>query len=106
VATTTSNIGVALDAMGKHADAMAYHKRALDWHRRAQGGDHPAVATDLNNLAWAEMVAGSEAESDELWEEALRVLEASLGPEHPELVEMLRYSANALRRRGRYSDAA
>jgi tetratricopeptide (TPR) repeat protein len=74
---------VYLQMHARAADARPLAERALAIDEAALGPDHPAVATDLNNLALIVQDLGLAGEARRLAERALAITEAALGPDHP-----------------------
>ncbi len=69
------------------------------------GPDHPAFATDLNNLALLYYDQGKYAQAEPLHRRALAIRETALGPEHPQVATSLENYADLLRATGRSADA-
>jgi tetratricopeptide (TPR) repeat protein len=82
VATTVSNLGGVLHALGDLAGARAAFERALTIDEAAYGPDHPSVATTVNNLGSVLQGLGDLAGARAAFEWALRIFEAHLGAEH------------------------
>jgi len=87
------------------ADARPLAERALAIDEAALGPDHPAVATDLNNLAWILRDLGLAGEARPLAERALAITEAALGPDHPTVAIRLNALALILRDLGLAGEA-
>jgi tetratricopeptide (TPR) repeat protein len=114
VATSLNNLAALYDAQGKYAEAEPLYQRALKISEAALGPHHPNVATSLNNLAvlyyaqgkaqiiptlrpYANLAAlydaqafydaqGKYAEAEPLYQRALKIREAALGPHHPNTI--------------------
>jgi hypothetical protein len=71
---------------GRADQALLLCERGLSIRREALGDRHPGVATALGNLArvW-EQAHGEFGKARALRMEALGILEAALGPEHPQV---------------------
>ena len=78
-------------------DAKALLERALAIDEAAYGPDHPAVATDLNNLALILRDLGQPEAARPLQERALAIDEAAYGPDHPAVATDLNNLALILR---------
>jgi len=52
------------------------------------GGEHPSVATSLNNLALLLKAQGKYGEAEPLYRRAVRICEQSLGASHPNTITM------------------
>ncbi len=72
--------------MGRATDALPLYARALAIHEAAYGPDHPAVVTDLNNLAGALQDLGRATDALPLLQRALAIAETVYGPDHPSVV--------------------
>ncbi len=108
---------------GESAKALAFFEEDLRITRAAMGPDHPAVAEALSNVGVAQTVpagalfaaaSGSErppqdlgkhAEALAVLEEALRIQEATLGPDHIDTATTLNHIGNVRLAQGRHSDA-
>ena len=64
-------------------------------------GDHPDVATSLDNLAVLYDAQGKYAEAEPLHQRSLAIWEKALGPEHPDVAQSLENYAGLLRDTGR-----
>jgi tetratricopeptide (TPR) repeat protein len=65
------------------------------WAAAELGPEHPAVAQALTRQAWCEARLGQESRACRLYGRALRVLEASVGPDHRDAIELAGYLAAA-----------
>ena len=72
---------------------------------RALGPDHPAVATDLNNLAVLYIAQGDTTKAEPLYQRALAIDEKALGSKHPSLATDLKNYAVLLRKLNRIPEA-
>lgn len=52
---------------------------------KALGPDHLEVAASLNNLAVLLKTAGADEEAEALYSRSIRIKEAALGPNHPQV---------------------
>jgi CHAT domain-containing protein/tetratricopeptide (TPR) repeat protein len=64
---------------GNYAEAEALFRELLATHRRLLSGDHPRIATSLEDLAYVLYERGDYAEAEDLYREALAMRRA-LGP--------------------------
>jgi len=64
------------------------------------------VATGLNNLARFLRAAGNYAEAEPLFKRALSITERALGPDHPDVANVLENYADLLRDTERAQEAA
>ena len=83
VATTSSNLGMVLDAKGEFEAAQALHREALDVRRRLLGDEHPDVAASLNNLAAVLEMQGEYEAAEPLYRDSLKIRRKVLGKDHP-----------------------
>jgi hypothetical protein len=58
-------------------------QRGLEIDERSYGPDHPAVATDLNNLAQLLQAMNRLNEAEPFMRRALETFERTLGADHP-----------------------
>lgn len=72
-------------------------RRALAIDERSYGSDHPAVGSDLNNLATLLQATNRLSEAEPLMRRAVAIVETSLGLEHPNTVIVMRNYAELLR---------
>ncbi len=77
-----SNYGMTLQRLGEDEAARDALQRALELKRKTLGEQHISVASTLNNLAPLEK---SPAERIARYREAIAIVEAQLGPNHPRL---------------------
>ena len=95
-----NNIALVLNSQGKYPEALEMHQNVLRVRVAILGPDHPDVATTKvlrffkiffglmhvcllqNNIGAVYHAQGKFPEALEVWEEALRVRVATLGPEH------------------------
>lgn len=75
------------DANGNAREAERFYRRALELKDRT--GDPYAAAEGRFQLAEFYNRHDRHAEAEPLWEEAIRIREAALRPDHPELSELL-----------------
>ena len=78
-----NNVGKALAEQGRHAAARPYFERALPIAAAAHGAQSSAYARILSNAADAMLGAGERQEAEALYRQALAVLLANDGPDHP-----------------------
>jgi tetratricopeptide (TPR) repeat protein len=69
------------------------------------GGDHPAVATSLNNLAVLYHDQLRYADAEPLYQRALAIREKTLGRDHPDVATSLNNLAVLYHDQLRYTDA-
>ncbi len=90
---------------GHYSDAVPLAQRVLAIEESSLGGNHPAVATSLNNLAFLYVKEGRYADVEPLYQRALAIRETALGPHHPDVAGSLNNLASFYRNRGLYADA-
>jgi CHAT domain-containing protein/lipopolysaccharide biosynthesis regulator YciM len=69
------------------------------------GGDHPDVATSLNNLAVLYLKLGRYGDAEPLYQRSLVISEKAKGRDHPDVAISLNNLAELYRNQGRYADA-
>lgn len=88
-----------------YATARVNHERTLRIREDILGGDHPQVATSLNNLAFLYTELGLFSQALPLYERCISVWEKALGPDHPTLASGLHNLAMRHLSQGRYGEA-
>ncbi|MFO8006598.1 MAG: FxSxx-COOH system tetratricopeptide repeat protein [Candidatus Brocadiia bacterium] len=92
--------GVHLRSRALLSQARNAHQRALKVDLEAYGPDHPAVATDLNNLATVLKEQGDLEGAKEKLERALKVDLEAYGPDHRAVARDLNNLATVLQDQG------
>ena len=82
IAVLTSSRGVALRRLGRYEEALGSYERALAMQEIAYGGDHPDLASTLNNLANVLVQLGDYSRARRAHERALAIRMQFLGPDH------------------------
>jgi tetratricopeptide (TPR) repeat protein len=90
---------------GRYSEAIPLVQRALAIQEKIRGPNHPAVATQLNNLAALYDYQGRHANAKPLLKRSLAMREKTLGPNHPDVANSLNNLAEAYRKQGRFTDA-
>ncbi len=72
-----------LQTEGKYAEAEPLYRAAIKIDKKVLGKEHPAVATDYNNLALLLKEEGKYAEAEPLFRQSIEIAEKVLGKEHP-----------------------
>ena len=91
--------------MGKTGEALLLFEEALEMRRRLFPGDHPDVATSLNNLSYLLSSVGRASEARLLLEKALKMRRRLFPGDHPAVASSLNNLAGVLRALGRAGDA-
>jgi len=104
-ANLLNKIGLYCHGRAFYAKAEPLYRRSLKIREEQLGGDHPDVATGLNNLAGLLRAQGKYAEAEPLYRRALKILEEQLGSEHPNVASCLNNLAELLRAQGKYAEA-
>ncbi|MCP3166045.1 serine/threonine-protein kinase [Myxococcus qinghaiensis] len=105
LADVLTGMGVALNALGRHAEAEQHHARALALVVAVYGREHPLGAVLLNNVATALRLQGKVSEAVARHGEALDHSERVFGVEHSN-TSMIRVNlGDALARRGQLGEA-
>ena len=92
-------------AQGRYEEAEPLFQRSLEIKEKALGGDHPDLATTLNNLALLYSDQGRYEEAEPLYQRSLEIYEKALGDDHPDLGRTLSNLAQLYRVQGRYEEA-
>ena len=90
---------------GKYDEAVELCRRVLVIYEKILGGEHPNVATLLNNIAGAHKAKGNYAKAEPLFRRALTIEEKALGGEHPDVAISLNTLAELYRLQGDYAKA-
>ncbi|HEY5922741.1 MAG TPA: serine/threonine-protein kinase [Kofleriaceae bacterium] len=105
VATASTNLGLAINGLGKLAEAEKLHRSALATFTTVYGPNHPRTAAVHNNLGMVLQGMEKYEESRVQFKTAVDVLSAALGPEHQSLAGLLSNLALAEGGVGRREDA-
>jgi serine/threonine-protein kinase len=90
-----------------HLDqAEALNRQVLEMDRRLRGSGHPHVADDLLNLAAIESSRGRHGDAEQLDRDAVAILTAWYGADHPETASAMTILAQALTFQRRQLDEA
>ena len=100
-----SALGESLRALADWTEAEHVMKRVLTLDERTYGTEHPAVATDLNNLALLLLDTNRFAEAEPLMRHALAIKEKRYGKEYPEVAINLSSLAQLLQATNRLAEA-
>ncbi|MCZ2398791.1 MAG: serine/threonine-protein kinase [Phycisphaerae bacterium] len=108
IAAVLSSLGALHRERGQHAEAEAVLREALELKRRALGRDNRLVADAEGALVEVlnELDGSSTDEVSDLWNDAIRIYEMELGPEHRTTVRALCSYATWLYNKKRYEQAA
>ena len=90
---------------GRSAEAISLAQQALAIREKALGGDHPAVAESLNNLAALYENQGRYSDAEPLYVRSLAINEKALGADHPDVALVLNNLALLYYNQGRYAEA-
>ncbi|OBQ03244.1 tetratricopeptide repeat protein, partial [Anabaena sp. AL09] len=77
------NLAIFYQSQGRYSEAEPLFLDALEMRMRLFTGDHPDVATGLNNLASLYKSQGKYSEAEPLYLEALAMSKRMLGTNHP-----------------------
>ena len=88
---------------GKYTEAIPLAEKALAIREKVLGGEHPDVATSLNNLALLYDSQGNYTKAEPLYTRALAILEKVLGKEHPDVALSLNNLGRLYREQGNYT---
>ena len=90
---------------GDYRGAEPPCQRALTIYEAVLGGQHPDVATSLNNLAALYDAQGRYSEAEPLYQRALTIYEAVLGGQHPHVAIIREHYTALLRATNRNEEA-
>ncbi|HIK12749.1 MAG TPA: tetratricopeptide repeat protein [Oscillatoriaceae cyanobacterium M33_DOE_052] len=90
---------------GKYAEAIIIVQQALNLALSLYQGDHPNVATSLNDLAVLYYSQGRYEQAEPLYEEALAMTKRLFQGDHPNVATSLSNLAELYRSQGRYEKA-
>jgi tetratricopeptide (TPR) repeat protein/CHAT domain-containing protein len=96
---------VELYHQGKFDDAVIVAEQALELTLSLNHGDHPAVATSLNNLAELYRSQGRYEQAEPLYEQALDMIKRLFNGDHPAVATSLNNLAGLYYSQGRYEQA-
>jgi len=86
--------------LGDHSEAERHWKAKLDFEMNM------GLNRSLENLAMLYQAQGKYTEAQPLFERSLAMMEKTLGPEHPDLMESLKNYTALLQKMGRDAEAA
>lgn len=81
-----NNLSIAYAYGGKTDEAVRYAQKVVDEYRELYTADHPKYANALTNLAFAYSKKKDYVKALEYSQEAVKIFEAALGPEHDALM--------------------
>ncbi|NTW55105.1 MAG: toll/interleukin-1 receptor domain-containing protein [Chlorobaculum sp.] len=103
---------ILLNSMGLYYHGRAFYVKTEPLYRRSLkiceeqlGGEHPNVASSLNNLAALLDDQGKYAEAEPLYRRALKIDEKALGTDHPGVATDLNNLSGLLTTQGKYAEA-
>ena len=102
---TLSNLGWALDMLGRQQEAEKYLRRALEIDERERPEDKHSLAVRCNNLQACLRDQGRLSEAEPYCRRALELSTQALGGEHPDTVVCLGWLANLLWKKGDHVEA-
>jgi tetratricopeptide (TPR) repeat protein len=88
LATAVNNLGMLYHSQDRHDLAEQYYKQSLNIHEEADSVDSIDYAATLNNLADIYYTKGSLSDAKPLYERSLIIMETTLGPRHPNVIEV------------------
>ncbi|WP_255347786.1 tetratricopeptide repeat protein, partial [Gloeocapsa sp. PCC 73106] len=93
------------EGQGLYRLAEPWGKKCLEVCQALFSGDHPYVATSLNNLANLYYSQSRYSEAEPLYSEALEMRRRMFSGDHPDVATSLNNLANLYKSQGRYSEA-
>jgi tetratricopeptide (TPR) repeat protein len=100
-----SQTAIELYHQGKYAEAINFATKALEIVRTIWLGDHPNIATSLNNLAGFYCSQGRYKEAESLYQQALKLYKRLYKDNHPDVATSLNNLAVFYCSQGRYEEA-
>jgi serine/threonine protein kinase/tetratricopeptide (TPR) repeat protein len=100
-----ATLGNVYSDLGDYTRAEAMHREALALRRQLLGGEHPDVATALNDLAEVHYQQSKYREAEALSRDSLALRQMAFGESHPAIAQSCDNLAEALRKQGKYSEA-
>ncbi|HEY4033613.1 MAG TPA: toll/interleukin-1 receptor domain-containing protein, partial [Ktedonobacteraceae bacterium] len=114
-ATTLDNLALLYRSQGKYEQAELLYQRTLTIKEKVWGtsrpselhldlvnGEHPEIATTLNNLALLYCDQSKYEQAEPLYQRALTITEEKLGAEHSSTATIVDNLANLYRSQGKY----
>nr|MBW4689151.1 tetratricopeptide repeat protein [Komarekiella atlantica HA4396-MV6] len=98
-------IGRFYEGQGLYKLAESWNEQCLNVCQALFDGDHPDVATSLNNLAELYRSQGRYSEAEPLYTQALEMRRRLFDGDHPDVATSLNNLAGLYRSQGRYSEA-
>ena len=105
LSTTLSNLGWALQELGRHAEAEKYLRRALEIDERSPMLNEGLLTVRCNQLAGCLTALGRSTEAGQYAKRSLELSERAFGPEHPRTLACLGWVAALMYNRGDQSAA-
>jgi tetratricopeptide (TPR) repeat protein len=83
--------GNSFSSRGEYDRAAEAYQKAIDADTQQFGADSPRIAIDVLNLAWLyrDRIESKRSQAEPLFERALAIREKSLGPDAPQVAEVL-----------------
>ena len=105
LANTLLEIANPLVALGRYDEATVVLEQALAIAIETDGPDHPIVSAIENTMGVRDHFAGDSRSAEVHWRRAYAIMEAALGPDHPELFYSLGNLSEAMRDQGKFDEA-
>jgi tetratricopeptide (TPR) repeat protein len=105
LASTKTFLGRAFQMDAQWPQAESCFRAALELDRSALGEDHPAIATDMSDLASLLKETNRHKEAEPLYRGALAINERTFRPDHPRVATDLNNLAGLLRGTNRLEEA-
>jgi tetratricopeptide (TPR) repeat protein len=105
LANTLLEIANPLVSLGRYDEADEVLRQALAIAIETDGPDHPIVSAIENTMGVRAHFAGDAQTAEVHWRRAYAIMEAALGPDHPELFYSLGNLSEAMREQGKFDEA-
>lgn len=106
VARYRAALGSLRRTQGRIDDAVQLYRAAYATYEQALDGEHPTLATALNNVAMCYLDNGRNVDAEREFRRALDIRRRTLNADHPHIASSHNNLGLTYRRQGRYADAA
>jgi serine/threonine protein kinase/Tfp pilus assembly protein PilF len=105
IARNLAGLAVATQGAGRVAEAEPLNVQVVEMFRRLHPGDHPAVASSVNNLGFTKRLLGRTEEAEGLFREAMEMRRRLYKGDHPDIVGSMKNLADLLNDTNRDADS-
>lgn len=89
LAINLNQYGAVCHKLGRTEEATRHLERSLELRRSILGADHAQVATAMHGLARVYLDSSQDQKAEEILEQAWRITDRALGPDHPKTLQYL-----------------